>query len=67
VVARAGDLKRIELEHGQSIDDRHHALGLGRQCARRVQEMAINQISAGSLFRELDGQGRKSNRRRRFI
>ena len=49
VVARAGDLERVELEQTESIDHGEDALRLGRQAARRIQAVALYEEAARLL------------------
>ena len=54
MVARAGDLERVELEQTQPIDDCQDALRLGRQVAWRIQAVALNEEAARLFSRYVD-------------
>ena len=60
-----GDLERIELERAEPLDDRHHAGRLGRQRARRGEEVADGQEPTRGRPADVDRLGHPTDGIRR--
>ena len=58
VVVAPGDVDGVELERAEAVDDAQHRRGLGRQRARRREEVARHEEPARDLARDVaDGGG----------